>query len=1160
MSKRVLAIGVGGSGKAALTILKERLIETYNEVPDNVVLLSLDTDDVRDVDAFAGVQLDTKFDDRGREPEFRHVVSKPGVTMDTVISDITTGRTSAFMSWLEHDKLDRILGPAARDIRGGAQQRRPVGRVALFQRWDDPISSSILQALTRVYGEPEEEKPVDDVKVEQSKRLVFIIGSVAGGTGSGFFVDVANLVQHAVKSNTRFQSVDVSAIIVLPDAFSAYTTVMSDPTNLKPNSYAALRELDRFIRTHRASLPYMIRYGPDVRNITWSTNKPLDHAYLVDTASPSTIGDFDLTGNPMRGVFPVIADFIMTHVDDSLGNNLATLRANAEQHYNEEEGWEYSGFNVMTYLFPVADVIQSFGYRFLREMVSRQFLPIADKKDNALEEQNTIKEAERIFSGNRINDRVMNPSIIQKSIAVTRKLDPEMVDASWPGLFNLISLAEGSFAEDYAALEQWMAYLTGNLTPSREGDYKRETYDEGYTRLTNFAEEFMKDCLGPQIDVDDEESREGGEWDKILGRYREALRQRFSEALDMALLDVLNRRDPREPKMLQAHRLPSARFMVAALKDKLLHFKEVLEKAYREFDIDTNIRQTSTQLRDAIAWMQDTKDTKTRSLLGPPEARKAQDAYISFFQTKMGLVLHQRVYRVVMDVLDTLGAAEEDRDSQASVLEQAALELENWQATWQEVDKIFYRANLEHEKHRQEKRDVRVRRYLTNDAFEDELFKRPEHVGAVSVRVLGQVRGETGMTWERVDNTEPLHYKLSTMWTGQADGAEKIAASFTAGARQLFQVVRQSVTIADRVADEFKSPASFVNTAGQISQPFLRYNPALNQKEMFAERYVSFNLSRATDKARRFLEEARGVLGNQGVNIDATAESQVACTVLDVARGARLGAVDQFTACEPAYRVKLYQGRESLHLFPEEQEATDYEQRIEELGEYDNKQRPLSPELVIAMGDDAKLQAFVLACAYGLVEVASYRDENGMESTEVWLNLEKVASGRRFPLSLSSQVRELDPRYVDMQPEEQVARLYLNALQNFVLEATQKPGVPNAMVQTLVDTLRTRGVSLEHIQNPFTLAVRDVSNGIQRVIDGLEPVAGRVPDEQERKRVQALRRINRYLKPFQDGKVADFKRSPAPRVRDMGTVMHLILRAEIGRLKVLSAGAVDNGD
>jgi len=1153
MPKRVLAIGVGGSGKAALTILKERLEETYGQVPDNVVLLSLDTDDLREGDSFAGTRLNPQYDERKREPEFRHVVSKPGVTMDTVFADIAQGRTSAFMYWLEKEKLDRMLGPSERDIRGGAQQRRPVGRVAVFQRWDNPISSSIVEAVTRVYGEPEEERPVDSVKVEQSKRLVFIVGSVAGGTGSGFVVDIANLVRHAVQSNSKWQSIDVSAIIVLPDAFSAYTTRMNDPTNLKPNSYAALRELDRFIRTHSASLPYMIRYDTDIRSITWSTNQPLDHVYLVDTASPSTIGDADLGGDPMRGVFPVISDFIMAHVDGSLGDTVATNRANAGQHYDKEEGWQYSSFNVMTYIFPADDVIESFSYRFLREMVARQFLPIADKKTRALVEQDALKETEQVFYENTVRGRV-NPGVIQKAIAVTRRMDPETPDASWPGLFNLISLSESAYTEDYQDLEGWLSYLSSNLIPTKEGEYKREDYDAGYTRLLNLSEQFMDDCLGPRIDPDDEEARLGGEWDKILGRYREALRLRFSEALDAALLDALNRRDPRA-KMLAPARLVFTRAMVATLKDKLVRFKEILKGEYGQIDLDARIRQTSEELRNAITWMYDTKDSKTFALIGKPDARKAQDAYIGLFYDKMEMLLHQRIYRVVIDVLDALGAADYDQDKNPSVLDHAALELENWQATWQEVDKLLARWERTHEKNRADKKQVKVRRYLTNPEFEDQLYRLPEHSGMVGTRVLGQVRGETGMTWERVEETEPLGYKLVTMWTEEAKGAEKIAQGFFSGAKQLFQVVRESVNVADRVAAEFTSPASFVNVAGQVNEPFLRYHPAANGKTMFHERYASFNLTHASDEARRFLEDARSTLRDQGMNIDVSAESQVACTVLEIARGARLNAVDQFTACEPDYRAKLYKGRESLHLFPEEQSTTDYEGRIETLGEPDNRQRPLSPELVVAMGDEAKLNIFTMACAYGLIQEGTFwNDETGQESTEIFLNLERNGNVRRLPLSESRLVRELDPRFDAVTADEQLARLYLNALQNFVLKVTQKPGVPDQMVAQLVEHLKRMGVSLGHIENPFTVSVRDVSQGVRQVAEAVGPADEDESNLQRREALNARRRAERYLQPFLSDKVAGFKRSPAPRVRDMGTVMHLILQNEINRLLERAAG------
>lgn len=1144
MTKRILAIGVGGSGKAALTILKERLDETYGQVPDNVVLLSLDTDDLRDGDTFAGTKLTTTYDERKREPEFRQFTSKAGVTMSTIFADMVSGKTLPYMYWLEREKLQRRLGPSEMDIRGGAQQRRPVGRVAVFQRWDNPIYSSIIDAIVRVYGNPDEDKKeLEPEKVEQSKRLVFLIGSVAGGTGSGSLVDTANLIRHAINSNSKWQSIDVSAIVVLPDAFSSYTTKMEDPTNLKPNSYAALRELDRFVRTHSAALPYMIRYGEDIRSITWSITQPLDHLYLVDTASPSAVGEADLSGDPLRGVFPVIADFVMAHVDASLGDSLATLRSNAGQHYDKEEGWQYSSFNIMSYIFPVEDVIRSFSYRYLRHLMAMEFLPIADAKQRAPYEKEAIGDTERMFLDGSIAGKV-NPMIIQKAVAATRPIEPELPDSStWTGLFNLISLSDTGFAEDRQNLQQWLDHIAVNMVPTKEGEYKNESYDEGFNRLLNLGDFYMNECLGRRIDDDNEDLRSGGSWDGVLGRYRDALRLRFAEALDVALLTTLNRRNP-ETKVLEPARLPTARVICAELKRRLVAFKKILLNQYADAQVDTRLRHSSEELRNAIAWMSDARERTFAWPFMKSEAYKAQKAYIGYFREKMERMLLARIFKTVIDVVDTLGAEEKDQDENSSIVDIAALELENWQATYQEVDKILYRIQREHEKNREEKRQVKVRHYLTDKDFENRLYNQPEHAPTVNTRVLGVVRGQVGMNWKRVEDSTPLDFRVVTAWTEQANGAEEIARSFFQGIKGLFKPVREHVTVAERLQTEISSSASFVNMAGQINEPYLRYNPALNGKTMFQERFISFNLSKsANDAARTFLEEVRDSLRNQGVNVDTSAESVVACTILEISRGVKLRAVEQFVACEPDYRAKLHAGRESLHLFPEEQCATDYENRIETLGEPDNKQRPLAPELVIALGDETKLKTFVLACAYGVIQPGLYIDPASQaESTEIFLHLEREDSDTkevtklRLPLSSSSQVRRIDKHYDLVPAESQVARLYLNALQNFVLLGTQKLGVPDPMVAILVEDLKRRGVVLDHLKNPFTLSIREIGEQTKKCWDGLGGPKERAD----------------HLQAFVRGKVSGFKKNSALRISDMGTVMHLILKAEINRLRELS--------
>jgi hypothetical protein len=1173
MPKRVLAIGVGGSGKAILTLFKERLEETYGQIPDQVVLLSFDTDSLRDIDQFAGTRLNA-FSQDGREPEFQQVISPPGMTMDTIFSDIRGGRTTAYMHWLEQDKLDLRLGPSERDIRGGAQQRRPVGRTALFLRWDRPIYSAIINAIARMYGEvdqvvPEAQATVDEelaAQTERGKRLIFIVGSVAGGTGSGFFLDIANLVRHAVDSNDNWQSVDVSAVIVLPDAFQAYTTAMNDPTNLKPNSYAALRELDRFVRTHSSALPYMIRYDENTPSITWSTNQPLDHLYLVDTASRDATGDFDLSGDPMRGVFPVISDFIMAHVDNSLGDALATLRSNAGLHYSKSEGWQYSSFNVKNFIFPIDDIIESFSYRFLIETVERYFLPPGDMTGKARITQNARQECEELFTQTTVNDKT-NPLIIRKMQSVTRKVEPERLEMSWRGLLNLLTISDTSFRTDYERFNNQLTELAGRLEISRVGDYRQESYEEGYIRLINLREEYMNQFLGQEIEAGNEGSRFGGAWDAILENYRQSLFTRFAEALDSALLGVLNERDGQTRRLLE-QRLPMAREMTAVLKTQLVQFRRVIEQSYRQLDLERQISKIGEEVRAAITWMNDTKQRKSFALFGKPEAHQAQERFVQLFQQQMEMLLQQRLYQAVLEVLDALGAAElytENNQRRRSVIDEAALQLENWQTEFESIVNILRDDLRMHNAHREQKRQIKVRRYMTNAEIENQLYQSDLVDAQVRERVLGQIQGETGIQWQRKDPDLALDYRPTMSWTAETEGARNIATAFFEGTKTLFQGVRTIATASEQITSpaHFTSSSSFVNLVTQVNEPFLRYNPSNNNKRMFPEYYVSFSTSGVSDKARKFLEDAGRTLRQNGINVDTQAESAVACTVVEISRGVKLSAIDQFEGCEPDYRTKLSKVHETLHIFPEEQIATTYERNIQALGEADNQRRLLDPAVVIAMGDERKLRTFILAYAYGLIEIGRYTDpETYEDSIEVLLRLKPTTAtnpaqadtqeDQGIPLSQSEMVRRIDAGFAVVADEERSARLYLNALQNFVLKVTKRPGLDGDEISTVVQTLQRRGIDMGHIQNPFTLDVNEVTRAIREYTRALGPTEEEEPNRTARDAQNARRQIERHLQPFINKEIAQFKLSPAQRIRDMGTVMHLIINEEIRKLSELA--------
>ena len=1138
MTKRALIIGVGGTGKSTLTILRERLEETYGQVPDGVVLLSLDTDHLRPLDEFAGTELNPQVDAvRGRDPEFQHITSPGGITMDQVFDDLRAGKTMAWMKWLEYAKLDRILSAEERTILGGAQQRRPIGRTAFFLRYA-PIMTSLVGALGRMYDEAElEAGAVSREDEEKGRRLIFIVSSVAGGTGSGMFIDIANLLRHAIKQNPTWASVSMSAVIVLPDAFAGLIQQMKDPTNLKPNSYAALRELDRFMRAHSGELSYPIRYYQDEQSFTSSSVQLFDHVYLVDTSSRSGVGAFDLGKDPLMGIFPAVADFLMAHIDGAQGDAIATQRSNAGLHYFRPDGRQYSSFNVFSYIFPVDDVVESFSYRFLRELLESHFLPVADAR-KAGEIQRQAQEAViGQMSAATVAGRA-NTNLLPNILAATRRVDAIVPRTDWEALLSLISLSEEAFVADEQYLRETLQYLKTQLVPTPESG-RGESFAQGYERLFDLARDFDDRYLGLKTDPDREDSRAGGEWDQILDRYLDAHRQRSLELLDTWLLATLDERDDAD-ELLEA-RLAYAEHFLLHLRERVRDFRELLENLRQEEQVDERRRRAAEDALGALAEMDRTK----RGRYLPPFFTKplqAQQRYIRAKVDQVEYALRDRLYRQVQHICETIGGERDDR-GRSSVINLALQQVAQWRSTMLEVDRLLKERQRRHENDRAKKDRARVRRYATNPEIEEELYR--SYVDDVHRVVLGITR-ETqlkGLEWARQVPDRALDYEIKTWVQERAVGSREIADKWFSGIKDLFSVIRNDVTVAERLAAGLNyNPSKFATDCqGILGEPLLRYNPNLNAYDPHKERYVFVNVGeRADDRTRTFFHRAGDSFSRAQPRIEYSdkSESLVACTVLLIARGFRLEGVEQFNLewCTE-YRNKLASGYESIHLFSEEQNATEYERRLETLGEADQRLRSFAPELVVSMGEEVWLRAFARAAAYGLIQPGEYVDpDTGERRTEAYLTL-RDAGGQeqRYLLSQSARVAELEPTFATLPPEPRRARLFLNALQNFVVRRVD-------------------------VQNPtMHINIKQVYNAIDQREKELTQGKGDAR-AQRRHRIKLLQDFIGLRKDgdkpgdtdpraWWSGALRVMKTSPDPKICDLGALMHLLLKEEIERLQ-----------
>lgn len=1136
MAKRALIIGVGGTGKTALTVLKERLEETYGAVPDSVNLLCFDTDHLRAMDEFAGTQLNMQVDaTRGRESEFQQVISPAGITMNQVFDDLRGGKTTAFMNWLEHAKLDRILSAEDRTIIGGAQQRRPIGRTALFLRYA-PIMTSLSAAIGKMYGEAGSEAgSVSQQEEERSRRLIFIVSSVAGGTGSGMFLDIANLVRAALERNS-WTSVSMSAVIVLPDAFSGLIQQMKDPTNLKPNSYAALRELDRFMRAHSRELPYPIRYYSDTQSHTKCGVQLFDHVYLVDTTSRSGVGAFDLGRDPQLGVFPAMADFLAAHVDDALGDAIATQRSNAGLHYFKPDGRLYSSFNVLTYIFPVDDVVESFSYRFLRdELLADYFLPPADTR-KAAELQRTAQEAVATQMSAATVAEKSNTHLLPGILAATRRVDPTPIRTDWESFLSLLSLSEEAFAADEKYLRDTLQYLKTQLVPTPQSG-RGESFAQGYERLQNLGRDFDDRYMGLKTDSDREETRAGGEWDQILDRYLDAHRQRFLELLDGWLLATLNGRG--EGDLLLESRVAYAEQFLLALRDRVRSFRNLLMSRWQEQQSDEKRRRTNSDVMKALAAMDRTK----RSRYFPPLATKPLEAQQSYVNAKLQQAeasLQARLYREVLEVCDTI-AGDLDSRKRPSIANLALQQVAQWRTTMSEVDGLLKERQRKHESDREKKARVTVRRYASNPEVEEALYR--VYVEGVRKAVLG-VTPETqlkGLNWARLTADTALDYEVQTWLRERAMGTREIAGKWFAGVKQLFGELRNGATVAERLAAEIGNPSKFVGDCqGILGEPLLRYNPSLNAYHPQKETYVFLNVGeRANDRTRSFFQRAGNSFGNAQPKVEYSdrSESLVSCTVLLIARGFKLEGVEQFNGeWSTEYRNKLASGFESIHIFPEEQNATEYERRLETLQEATQRLRSFAPELVVTMGSEVWLRAFAKATAYGLIQPGEYEDpETGEGRTEIYLTMSNNGTEQKYLLSQSTRIGELETNFTTLTAEPKRARLFLNALQNFVV---RQADVYNPTAR--IDILQVNA------------AVKRKETSL--VVDGGDAAAHRryriafLKDFIERQRAEN-EIVPNEPKAWWSGALQVMKASPDPKIKDMGALLHLLLREEIERLQ-----------
>lgn len=250
--RKSLIIGLGGTGRDAVLHAKRRCIDVYGEVPPTTRFLVIDTTDSESLQVPGQDPIEL---DKG---EFRRLRVYDPATLIT---------QPEVKPWFPDSKV------SLRAITSGAGQVRALGRLALYS------DTSVLGVMSKSVKEVGSWKPTREA--EESSRFelfddgerifVSIVTSLAGGTGSGMFLDIAFLLRSILQKNAV-----ITGYFLLPDVF----TSKPGTRHVKANAYAALLELDHHMNFDPGKPEYRTAFEFGGKRIR-ITKPPFDVVQLI---------------------------------------------------------------------------------------------------------------------------------------------------------------------------------------------------------------------------------------------------------------------------------------------------------------------------------------------------------------------------------------------------------------------------------------------------------------------------------------------------------------------------------------------------------------------------------------------------------------------------------------------------------------------------------------------------------------------------------------------------------------------------------------------------------------------------------------------------------------------------------------------------------------
>jgi hypothetical protein len=163
------------------------------------------------------------------------------------------------------------------DSSKGAGQMRPISRLYFFDNYRQTRDTIALK-LDHLKANRGNRHQLDrlNLDVDTEKVRVVVIGSIAGGTGSGSFLDMGWLTRNLAEKAFGGGRYDVQLVLFTPRGFAK-----ADRDQTEANGYAALMELETCMRQYPEYVgTWLLDEGKPVLDPT-----PYTDVYLIETAN-----------------------------------------------------------------------------------------------------------------------------------------------------------------------------------------------------------------------------------------------------------------------------------------------------------------------------------------------------------------------------------------------------------------------------------------------------------------------------------------------------------------------------------------------------------------------------------------------------------------------------------------------------------------------------------------------------------------------------------------------------------------------------------------------------------------------------------------------------------------------------------------------------------